>query len=137
MIRNIHWLEIVSAVMYSRWSVFCFFCFFFVFFFVVDLFSFLFVFGCCLLFLFLLSFVCFVWWFFFWVFFYVFFGGRGGSHCLWIVLITPSVFSEVYLLPTVCPVYCVYTVAIVFSIVHSWLLPLAFSNGYCTICQFH
>jgi hypothetical protein len=44
-------------------------------------------------------------------------------------LITPSVFSNVYLLPTVCPVSCVPNVASVSGL--SFLIaPSVFSNAY-------
>ena len=108
MIRNIHWLEIVSVVMYSRCSGFCFLGFFLFCFVVVNLFSFLFVFGCCLLFLFLLCFVCFVWVFFFWVFFAVFFGGGGGVPIVFGLSWLPHRFSLrfIYYLQSVLCIVC-------------------------------
>ena len=107
MIRNIHWLEIVSAVMYSRWSVFCFFCFF-LFFFLLLIFLVFYLFlvvVCCFCFYFVLCVLCGG---FFSGFFFMFFLGGGGVPIVFGLSWLPHRFSLrfIYYLQSVLCIVC-------------------------------
>ena len=105
MIRNIHWLEIVSAVMYSRCSDFClvffvFFCFFLLIFLVFYLFL---VVVCCFCFV-----LCVLCGGFFSGFFFMFFLGGGGVPIVFGLSWLPHRFSLrfIYYLQSVLCIVC-------------------------------